>query len=121
MAEGDLEGGASILVKTDLEKLPVPDPRLLTSDQKQQVLRAFGQMKQREVKSVFEELGLPRPNKDYSNIRPEGVSLDKVLPDRRELDKVIFEAIGLTEAEQLEVYRAVVELVKNRLVKARSV
>jgi len=31
-----------------------------------------------------------------------------------------FEVLGLTKEEQLEVYRAVVELVKNRLVKARS-
>ena len=46
---------------------------------------------------------------------------DNLLPDRRELDRIIFEALGLTEEEQLEVYRAVVELVKNRLVKARPV
>lgn len=78
-------------------------------------------MCQREVKSIFEELGLPKPNKDYSNIPPEDVSLEKVLPDRRELYKVVFEVLGLTEEEQLAVYRAVVELVKNRLVKARSV
>lgn len=78
-------------------------------------------MCQREVKSIFEELGLPKPNKEYSNIRPEDVSLEKVLPDRRELYKVVFEVPGLTEEEQLAVYRAVVELVKNRLVKARSV
>lgn len=37
------------------------------------------------------------------------------------LDGVVFEVLGLTEAEQVEVYRAVVELVKHRLVKARSV
>ena len=42
-------------------------------------------------------------------------------PHRRELDKVVFKALGLTEGEQLEVYRAVVELVKNRLAKAGSV
>jgi len=75
----------------------------------------------RAINSIFQELGLPAPNKDYSNIRPEDVSLDKVLPDRRELDMVVFEAVGLTEREQLAVYRAVVELVKNRLVKAGSV
>jgi hypothetical protein len=46
--------------------------------------------------------------------------LDKVLHDRRELDKVVFEALGLTEKEQLEVYRAVVQLVKDRLSKASS-
>lgn len=43
------------------------------------------------------------------------------LPDRQALDKVVFEALGLTEEEQLEVYRAVVQLVKDRLSKARSV
>ncbi|MBM4464007.1 MAG: hypothetical protein FJ014_00305 [Chloroflexi bacterium] len=78
-------------------------------------------LSQRELKSIFEELGLPKPNRDYSNIDPNDVSLDKVLPDRRALDEVVFEALGLTEEEQLEVYRAVVELVKMRLSKAQSV
>mgnify|MGYP001063585744 CR=1 FL=1 len=41
--------------------------------------------------------------------------------DRRALGAVVFEALGLTEEEQLEVYRAVVELVKMRLSKARIV
>jgi hypothetical protein len=40
--------------------------------------------------------------------------------NRRELDKIIFEVLGLTEEEQLEVYRVVLELVKNRLLKAKS-
>jgi hypothetical protein len=40
--------------------------------------------------------------------------------NRRELDKIIFEVLGLTEEEQLEVYRAVLELVKNRLLRAKS-
>lgn len=47
--------------------------------------------------------------------------LDKVLPDRRALDKMGFEALGLAEEEQLAIYKAVVGLVKNRLVKAGSV
>ncbi|MDP2983683.1 MAG: N-6 DNA methylase [Candidatus Latescibacter sp.] len=51
----------------------------------------------------------------------EEVSLDKVNPDRRELDKIIMgDILGLTEAEQLEVYRAVVDLVKSRIDKAKS-
>jgi len=78
-------------------------------------------MASREIENIFEELGLPKPNRDYSNIDPKDVSLDRVLPDRRALDEVVFEVLGLTEEEQLAVYRAVVELVKNRLVKARSV
>jgi len=89
--------------------------------QKKEVIITFKDLARREIKSIFEELGLPRPNKNYSNIDPSDVSFDNVMPDRRELDKIIFEALGLTKDEQLEVYRAVVELVKNRLVKARSV
>lgn len=99
--------------------LPVPD--CLTDDQRSHLDIAFKGMSRRSVKSIFQELGLPKPKRDYSNIDPNDVSLDKVMPDRRELDRIIFEALGLTEEEQLEVYRAVVELLKNRLVKARSV
>jgi hypothetical protein len=51
------------------------------------------------------------------------------LPDRilrlrsgqEALDDVVFDALGLTEAERKEVYWAVCELVQNRLRKAKSV
>jgi len=53
---------------------------------------------------------------------PEDVSLDKVEPYRRKLDKIVMgEILGLTDNEQLEVYRTVVGLAGNRLVKAKSV
>jgi hypothetical protein len=42
------------------------------------------------------------------------------MPDRRELDKMVFEPLNLTKEEQLEVYKAVIELVKNRILKAKS-
>lgn len=52
---------------------------------------------------------------------PEEVSLDKIKPDRRALDKIVMgEILGLTDEEQLEVYQAVVDLVKSRIEKARS-
>jgi hypothetical protein len=63
--------------------------------------------------SVFEEIGASKP---------EEVSLEKVKPDRRELDRIVMgEILGLNEAEQLAVYRAVVDLVSSRLARARSV
>jgi len=50
------------------------------------------------------------------------VSLGKVKPDRRELDRIVMgEILGLTDDEQLEVYRAVVDLVRSRIEKAKSV
>lgn len=67
---------------------------------------------ERKISSIFIELGADSV---------EEVSLDKVTPDRRELDKIIMgDILGLTEAEQLEVYRAVVDLVKSRIDKAKS-
>ncbi len=66
----------------------------------------------RAISSVFEELGASSPDK---------VSLDKVKPDRRELDKIVMgEILGLTDEEQLEVYRAVIDLVKSRIDRAKS-
>lgn len=43
------------------------------------------------------------------------------LPDRKAIDDIVFDTLGLTEDERNEVYWAVCELVKNRLEKARSV
>ena len=42
-------------------------------------------------------------------------------PDRRALDDVVFDALGLTQGEREAVYEAVVELVRKRLEKAGSV
>ena len=113
----------------DLARTLVLNPFTLTPSQRQCLLSVFEHMASRGIKSIFEELGFElcrkkdceHPEHPYEFVDPQKVLLERVMPDRRELDKIVFEAIGLTEEEQLEVYRAVVELVKNRLVKARSV
>lgn len=43
------------------------------------------------------------------------------LPDRKALDDVVFDILGLTQAERDKVYWSVSELVKNRIEKARSI
>jgi hypothetical protein len=67
----------------------------------------------RKINDIFEELGFD-PSKPIREQEP------KPLPDRAELDKIIFDELGLTEEERKEVYWAVAELVKQRLEKARS-
>ncbi|WP_457550407.1 hypothetical protein [Archaeoglobus sp.] len=109
------------LATIDSKKLFVLDPDKLSKDLTDKIIDVFKKLAQREIRSIFEELGLPKPKKDFSNINPEDVKLENIMPDRRELDKIIFEALGLSEEEQLEVYKAVVELVKWRLAKAKSV
>jgi len=92
--------------------LPVFKPSLFLSTQTPLLKSVFDNLSQRGIGSVFEEFGAETP---------EAISFDKVKPDRRELDKVVFKILGLTEEEQLEVYKAAVDLVKSRLEKAKSV
>jgi len=88
------------------------NPEKLTKSHLKKLSAAFNKLSSREIGSVFSEIGADSP---------EEVSLEKVKPDRRELDEIIFEILDLSEEEQLEVYRAVVDLVKSRIEKAKSV
>jgi len=63
------------------------------------------------VESVFTEIG------DSAST----ILLEKIKSDRRALDKIFMEdVLDLTDEEQLEVYKAVVDLVKTRLERAKS-
>jgi len=68
----------------------------------------------RKVESIFTECGI---NPKYNIEEQEPIPLT----DRIELDKIIFDKIGLGESERIEVYRAVCQLVWNRVNKAKSV
>ncbi len=104
--------GALDFPSTDLNQAYVPTTASLKIKSSNQVFKLLTEIMERNVGSVFEEIGA-------NSI--ESVALEKVKPDRRELDKIIMgEILGLTDAEQLEVYRAVVDLVKSRIEKARS-
>jgi hypothetical protein len=69
-----------------------------------------------EKKSIFEECGI-----DPKSAVPIEEQEPNPLPDRAELDKIVFDALELTEGERKEVYRAVCRLVWNRISKANSV
>ena len=49
-----------------------------------------------------------------------GIIAEHVLPDRRALDDLIFDELGLTSGEREAVYEAVIKLVETRLKKAKS-
>lgn len=67
-----------------------------------------------DLKSIFTELGI-NPARPFREQKPNS-SLD-----RKTLNDVVLDIIGLTQDERNEVYWSVCELVKNRLEKARSV
>lgn len=97
----------------EAEHFLIPTPSSFTKRQIEKLEEASRKLFKRPVSSVFEEIGADSP---------EEVSLDKVKPDRRELDKITMgEVLGLTDEEQLEVYKAVIDLVKSRIERAKSV
>ncbi len=49
------------------------------------------------------------------------ISTEVDQPDRRELDNIIFDALGLTTGERDAVYEAVIDLVSKRLNRARNI
>lgn len=67
----------------------------------------------KEIVSILTELGFNR-NEAIREQQPNP------LPDRKELDDIIFNELGLTQEERNEVYWSVAELVKQRLDKAAS-
>jgi hypothetical protein len=88
------------------------DPAVVNKSQSRRIEKILADLSRRRIENVFSEVGATSPKE---------VSLDKVKPDRRELDKIIMgEILGLIEEEQLEVYQAVVDLVKSRIDKAKS-
>jgi len=67
----------------------------------------------RKTRSIFEECGI-------DSTKPIREQEPNPLPDRVDLDKNIFNELGLTEEERKEFYWSVCELVKYRLDKASS-
>jgi len=76
----------------------------------------YNEFIKRDIKSIFLECGI-----DPSSSVPISEQEPKPLPDRAELDNIVFDALELTPDERKEVYRAVCQLVWNRISKARSV
>jgi hypothetical protein len=80
------------------------------------MITPFDKLRTRDIKNIFEECGIdPRSNVPIEKQEP------KPMADRAELDKIVFDALGLTEDERKEVYRAVCQLVWNRISKANSI
>jgi hypothetical protein len=105
--------GAIVSTVFDTKNFLIIDPSIISSDISTSLLKSLWLIGKREILPIWDELGV------YA---PEEVSLDKVKSDRRKLDKIIMgDILGLTEEEQLEVYKAVVDLVKSRIEKAKSV
>jgi len=73
----------------------------------------FDQMKARVILPTLEECGI-------DGSKPIREQEPKPMADRKELDDIIFDILGLSPEERREVYWATCELVKNRIMKSQS-
>ncbi|MDH5266451.1 MAG: N-6 DNA methylase [Candidatus Bathyarchaeota archaeon] len=84
----------------EASRIPIVNPTKIDREMIKKVEQAVDNLCGRPIKSIFEEVNMH---------------------DRRELDTLIFNVIGLTKEEGEEVYKAVIDLVGSRIKKARSV
>lgn len=110
-----LGGGAVRLLVEDLRRAEiVVAPSLLQKKQRSKIEELINtKLGIRRINSIFSELGI-------NPARPIREQKPNPLPDRKALDDIVFDILGLTENERNEVYWAVCELVANRLNKAKS-
>jgi len=104
----NLGEGSIKLNPSYVEKSRILNPSILSKHSG--LIKKFSK---RQFGDIFLELGI-NPDKPIREQEP------KPLPDRAELDKIVFDELGLTKEERKEVYWSVCELVKQRLEKARS-
>ena len=106
--------GAQAIADIDVivvQSLPTLDVDKIDSVTKNELISAFEELAKTEALSIFEEIG--------SN--PTTVRLDAISKPKRTLDKIIMgKILRLSDSEQLDVYKSLVDLVRKRLDKAKS-
>lgn len=111
LGRSNLGEGALKTEGIDVQRLLVP--RNFSRETKQSILNLVRKYPDASINSIFDDL---------TGGESGEITLDNIRPERRELDRIIMgEVLGLTETEQLEVYRAVIDMVKSRIDKAKSV
>lgn len=93
-------------------QMPIINPSKLSEINLEKIQNMFKKSSQAPRVSAFDEIGARES---------DNVSLDKVKSVRRALDDVVFDILELSEEERLEVYRAVIDLVRRRLAKAEEI
>lgn len=106
-------GGPRSVMVYEVQSQLILNPCLIDKHPNSVIQNILLKFRKRELNSIFEECG-------FDPLRPIREQEPKPLPDRAELDSIIFEELGLNEEERKEVYWSICELVHQRLEKARS-
>jgi type I restriction-modification system DNA methylase subunit len=94
-----------------LKRLLVPSN--ISFELKNKIIASTATFRKRQLLSIFKEIHVDTPTK---------VSSKNIMQDRIELDRIIMEEIlGLTSKEILEVYKAIINIVKRRITKSEEI
>lgn len=106
--------GAQAIADIDVavvEELFIVNPASIEPNTRARLELAFDDLLETSCDSILSELG---PIDKTSG-------LDSVKKERRAIDRIVMgELLGMREAEQIEVYRAVVDLVRTRIERSRT-
>ena len=109
----NLGQGALDIKVYEVARIPVLDPSKLSNEQLNKISSAFNEMLKREIGSVFKEINASSPS---------DVKLEHVKLDRRKLDEtIIVDILGMNEKDLLDLYKGLVDLIRSRLERAKSV
>ncbi|MFA6064927.1 MAG: DNA methyltransferase [archaeon] len=110
----NLGGGLLTIYGPEFRGLILLNPSVISKTRISSILKNYDLLSKRKIESIFGECGL-----DGSKSISDQVPNPK--QDRSKLDELIFDELGLTKEERLEVYLALCVLVKQRSDKAKSV
>lgn len=106
---GSLGLGALDVIMTGFLRAKIPS----FYNHEKELEAAFKKIMNRDINSIFKESGI-----DPSHMIRE--QEPKPLLDRKELDNIVFDIIGLDDKERKDIYWSVCELAKQRFKKANS-
>jgi hypothetical protein len=96
---------------TVVESLSIINPEKITASQRENLIAAFERLADTKAESLFTEIAAT----------PDEVSFENVKSERRALDSIVMsDILRLTDEEQIDVYRTVIDVIKSRLDKAAS-
>jgi hypothetical protein len=96
----------------EAQSIPVINPSVIDSSTKEKLLQVFNELGKTAIGTIFDEIGTKDPNK---------VSIEKVKKTRNQLDNIILsQLLQLSGRNQIDMYRAIIDLVNSRIEKAKS-
>nr|MBC7614270.1 hypothetical protein [Pseudopedobacter sp.] len=102
--------GVLLFYGPEFRNLQIVLPNIKNKDR---IEKVYSKIKNRQINVVLDELGFIA-NEPIRNQQPNPLN------DRKDLDNIIFDELGLTQMERNEVYWSVAELIKQRFDKAAS-